>query len=94
MPFKITEACMQMPQQELADPSLACADEGDSWIMRVPKYAARTVLTTLKITSAGASKPLFLLHDVSCLVCCFICCDVSHSMPQMYMRASVAQYIW
>ena len=62
--------------------------------MRIPKYVARTVLTAFKITSAGASKPLFLLHDVSCLVCCFNCCYMSHSMPQMYMRAYVAQYMW
>ena len=62
--------------------------------MHVPKYAARTVLTALKITSAGASKLLLVLHDVSCLVCCFICRHMFHSMPQMYMRASVARYMW
>ena len=59
--------------------------------MRVPKYAARTVLTAVKITSAGVSKPLHPLHDVTCLICCFIGCHMSHSMPRVYIRAPPAQ---
>ena len=51
-------AKLQLPQQSLADLFLAGAAEGDSWIVHVPKYAARTILTALKTTSAGVSKPL------------------------------------
>ena len=59
--------------------------------MRVPKYAARIFLTGLKIASAGVSKPLHSLHDVTCLICCFIGSHMSHNMPRAYIRAPAAQ---
>ncbi len=59
--------------------------------MHVPKYAARTFLTALKIASAGVFKPLHSLHDVTCLISCFIGSHMSHSMPQVYIRAPAAQ---
>ena len=62
--------------------------------MRIPKYAAQTLLTAGKITSAGASRPLFIVRDVSCLICCLTGCYLSHSMmQQMQISASVHQYL-
>ena len=92
MPLKVTEVCMRCCSQAanataeilLILYSLACAAGEDSWIMRVPKYAARTFLTAVKITSAGVSRP------IPVFACRHLLDEPLHWLPYVSQHAACA----